>query len=62
MRTKELKPGKTPGEWTAEELKPQLQPPAWGRFLNYFRKRLNKQPDYGFTAIELDPFFLITGN
>ena len=61
MRAKDLKPGKTPGEWTAEELKPQLLPHTWQEFQDYFSLYLRKQPDYGFTANDLDVFFIITG-
>jgi hypothetical protein len=39
MRAKDLTPGKTPGEWTAEELRPQLTAHAWQELVRYVRLR-----------------------
>ena len=61
MRAADLQPGKTAGEWTAEELQPQLPPHAWGEFLDYFQGYLRKRPDFNFSAYDLDAFFLMTG-
>jgi len=62
MGTTDLKPGKTPGRWTVEELKRQMTPYAWGAFQAWFSAPLGKQPDYSFSAFDLDAFFQFTGH
>ena len=37
MTANDLKPGKIPGWWTAEELKPQLGEFAWEELVEYVR-------------------------
>jgi hypothetical protein len=74
MRAKDLTPGKTPGRWTAEELKPQLLPRVWHELVAYVAVRtcdfdagrravnLDQRPDYPLSDCDLDAFFQLTGN
>ena len=65
MRAKGLKPGKAPGEWTAEELKAQLTAHAWQELVRYVRLRgirIHKPLKFPISAFDLDAFFGLTGN
>jgi hypothetical protein len=74
MRATDLKPGKTPGRWTAEEIKPQLRPRMWHELVAYVAVKtfdfdagrsavnLDKRPDYPLSGFDLDAFFQATGN
>jgi hypothetical protein len=65
MWLKDLKPGKMPAQWTAEELKPQLTSHAWQELVDYVSLRgvrLDKWPDFSFSTYFLDRFFRIDGN
>ena len=74
MTAKDLKPGKEPGEWTAEELKAQLKERVWQELVAYVAVKtcdfdagrnavnLDKRPDYSLSDFDLDVFFQRTGN
>ena len=71
MTAKDLKPGKTPGKWTAEELKAQLTERVWHELVAYVAVKtcdfdagrnavnLDKRPDHSLSAPELDAFFAV---
>jgi hypothetical protein len=65
MRVRDLMPGKTPGEWTAEELRSQLAAHAWQELVRYVRLRgirLYKPLKFPISDFDLDVFFQFTGN
>jgi hypothetical protein len=65
MRARDLMPGKTPGEWRAEELRPQLTAHAWQELVRYVRlrsRRITKPLKFPISDFELDVFFQVTGN
>ena len=74
MTTEDLKPGKTPGKWTAEELKAQLKERVWHELVAYVAVKtcdfdagrnavnLDKRPDYSLSDLDLDVFFQLTSN
>jgi hypothetical protein len=65
VRAKDLKPGKILGEWTAEELRPQLTAYAWQELVRYVRLRgirLHKPLKFPISNFDLDVFFQFTGN
>jgi len=64
VMAKDLKPGKTPGQWTFEELKPQLPPHAWQELVDYVSQRgvrLDRWPDFSLSTYFPDRFFQLTG-
>jgi hypothetical protein len=65
MTAKDLKPGKMPGEWTAEELRPQLTAHAWQELVRYVRlrgRRITKPLKSPISDFDLDVFFQFIGN
>ena len=65
MRARDLRPGKTPGEWSAEELRPQLTAYAWQELVRYVRlrgRRITKPLKFPISDFDLDVFFQVTGS
>jgi hypothetical protein len=65
MRARHLMPRKTSGEWTAEELRPQLTAHAGQELVRYVRlrgRRIAKPLKFPISDFDLDVVFQVTGN